>query len=245
MPPEHKLSHPSHEIPPADPVRKSRARWIRWVIGLGVLMAAGVVIALFLEFGWWREIMDVMHAVDPVLALVLMALLPLFGFSIGVVYVVAGVKFGLVGGGVAIVGVTMVHLLGTHWIARSFLEKRLRRFLKKKHHHMPHAPDGAELSLAGMVALVPGPPYFLRNYTLALSGIPLRKYFWVCLLIYTIRSYVTLALGSLGSDPSRQGVYWLAAIIAVKLTICAFLIRRIARKHREMRAHEHRQPVAA
>jgi uncharacterized membrane protein YdjX (TVP38/TMEM64 family) len=245
MSPEHKTPHHHPEHSSAEPVKKSKARWLRWVIGLAVLMVVGVTIALFLEFGWWREIMDLMQAVDPVLALVLMALLPLFGFSIGVVYVVAGVKFGLVGGGLAIVAVTTVHLLGTHWIARSFLEKKLRRFLKKKHHSMPHAPDGAELSLAGMVALVPGPPYFLRNYTLALSGIPLRKYFWVCLVIYTIRSYVTLALGNLSSDPSRQGVYWLAGIIAVKLAICAFLIRRIARKHREMKQHAQQQAVAA
>ena len=210
-----------------------------------MLMTIGLVIALFLEFGWWREIMDLMQSVDPVLALCLMALLPLFGFSIGVVYVVAGVKFGLVGGGLAIVAVTAVHLLGTHWIARSFLETKLRRFLQKKHYRMPHAPEGAEFSLAAMVALVPGPPYFLRNYTLALSGIPLRRYFWVCLVIYTLRSYVTLAVGNLSSDPTRQGVYWLAAIIVVKLTICAFLIRRIARKHREMKEHAQQQAVAA
>lgn len=218
---------------------------MRWIVGLAALMIVGLTIALFLEFGWWGEIMELMQAVDPVLALLLMAVLPLFGFSIGVVYVIAGVKFGLVGGGLAIVAVTAVHLLGTHWIARSFLEKKLRRFLKKKHHAMPHAPDGAEMSLAAMVALVPGPPYFLRNYTLALSGIPLRRYFWVCLVIYTIRSYVTLAVGNLGSDPSRQGVYWLAGIIALKLTICAFLIRRIARKHREMKEHATQHAVAA
>jgi uncharacterized membrane protein YdjX (TVP38/TMEM64 family) len=242
---ERKFSHAPRATTSTDLVKKRRARWRRGAIGLGVLMLTGVVIALFLEFGWWREMMELMEAVDPVLALLLMALLPLAGFSIGVVYVLAGVKFGLVGGGLAIVAVTTVHLIGTHWIARSLLEKRLRRFLEKRNYRLPEAPEGAEISLAAMVALVPGPPYFLRNYALALSGIPLRKYFWVCLAVYTTRSYVTLALGDLSSDPSRSGVYWLAGIVAVKLTICAFLIRRISRKHREMKAHAHEQPVAA
>jgi uncharacterized membrane protein YdjX (TVP38/TMEM64 family) len=192
------------------------------------------LVALALEFGWWTELVNAMERVDPVLTVLLMALLPLAGFSIGAVYVVAGMKFGLWGGGLVIVGVTTVHLLGTHWIVRSFLRGPIDRFLKRRNYRLPEAPAGAEQSLAAMVALVPGPPYFLRNYGLALSGMPLRKYFWVCLGVYTVRSYVTLALGDLGGDPSRAGLAWLAGILAIKLTICALLIRRIRRKHREM-----------
>jgi uncharacterized membrane protein YdjX (TVP38/TMEM64 family) len=182
--------------------------------------------------------MLLMEGVDPVLTLVLMAVLPLAGFSIGVVYVVAGLKFGLAGGGLAIACVTAVHLIGTHWIARSFLREPLRRFLARRNYRLPEAPKGAEKSLAAMVALVPGAPYFLRNYALGLSGIPLRRYFWVCLAIYTARSYVTLALGDLGAEPEWNGFLWLAGIFAIKLAVCAVLIRRIQLKHRQMKAAE-------
>ncbi|WP_138223148.1 hypothetical protein [Nibricoccus aquaticus] len=207
-----------------------------WLIGAGALVVAGVVVALALEYGWWSDLVGAMERVNAVLTVVLMALLPLAGFSIGVVYVVAGMKFGLVWGGVVIVGVTAVHLLGTHWIVRSFLRGPIERFLARRNFRMPEAPAGAEQSLAAMVALVPGPPYFLRNYGLALSGMPLRKYFWVCLGVYTVRSYVTLALGDLSGDPSGEGFAWLAGILVVKLVVCAFLIRRITRRHREMGA---------
>jgi len=204
-----------------------------WLIGAVVVIVAGVVVALALEHGWWSELVSAMERVSPVLTVVLMALLPLAGFSIGVVYVVAGVKFGLVWGGVVIVGVTAVHLLGTHWIVRSFLRGPIERFLARRNFRMPEAPAGAERSLAAMVALVPGPPYFLRNYALALSGMPLRSYFWVCLGVYTVRSYVTLALGDLGGDPSGKGFAWLAGILVLKIVICGFLIRRIRRRHFE------------
>ena len=209
----------------------SRRRW--WLAGVCVVVIVGTIVALALEYGWWSELVGALERVNPVLTVVLMALLPLAGFSIGIVYVVAGLKFGLVWGGLAIIGVTAVHLLGTHWIVRSFLRGPIERFLKRRGYRLPDFPAGAERSLAAMVALVPGPPYFLRNYALALSGIPLASYFWPCLMIYTARSYVTLALGDLGGDPSRAGFVWLAVIFAVKIAICGLLIRRIRRKHFE------------
>jgi uncharacterized membrane protein YdjX (TVP38/TMEM64 family) len=214
--------------------KRSRSKRQWWLICVSALVAAGVIVALALEYGWWGELVAAMERVNPVLTVLLMALLPLAGFSIGIVYVVAGLKFGLAWGGLVIVGVTAVHLLGTHWIVRSFLRGPIERFLKRRAYRLPEFPTGAEKSLAAMVALVPGPPYFLRNYALAFSGIPVAKYFWPCLLIYTARSYVTLALGDLGGDPGREGMLWLAGIFALKIVICGFLIRRIRRKHREM-----------
>lgn len=224
------------------PIRSKR-EW--WLIGILVLVVAATFVTLALEFGWWGKLVRVMDQVNPVLTVVLMILLPLAGFSISVVYVVAGLKFGLWGGALVIVGVTTLHLLGTHWIVRSFLRGPIQRFLARRNYRLPEAPAGAEQSLAAMVALIPGPPYFLRNYALAVSGIPLRRYFWVCLAVYTVRSFVTLALGDLGSDPSRAGFVWLGGIVAVKLIICAFLIRRIRRKHIEMKKAEAKsQPPA-
>jgi uncharacterized membrane protein YdjX (TVP38/TMEM64 family) len=216
--------------------RRVPARWV--VAVLLVLVALTLVVLLALEHGWWGNLVGLLEHVHPVPAVALMAVLPLAGFSIGVVYVVAGLKFGLVWGGVVIAAVTGVHLAGTHWIVRSFLRGPIERFLARRNYRLPEAPKGAERSLAAMVALVPGPPYFLRNYALALSGMPLRTYFWPCLLIYTARSYVTLALGDLGSDPSRAGFLWLAGIFAVKITVCGFLIRRIQRQHAAMRQKE-------
>lgn len=235
MPSEYSSSlTPSGSHADADAKKRVRSKREWWLLGACALVVLGALIAVALEFGWWTDLVQAMERVNPILAVLLMALLPLAGFSIGVVYVVAGMKFGLWGGGLVIVGVTAVHLVATHWIARSFLRGPIERFLKRRNHKMPEAPAGTEQSLAAMVALVPGPPYFLRNYGLALSGIPLRKYFWVCLGIYTVRSYVTLALGDLGGDPSRAGIAWLVGILFLKLTICALLIRRIRRKHREM-----------
>ncbi len=226
------LSSPARADLPlaAKDLRRRRRR--RFLGAVGALAAVAAAVTLLVEVGGWRELVDALDRADPVLTVLLMAALPPVGFSIGVVYVVAGLKFGLGWGGVVIAGVTAVHLVAMHGIARTWLQRPLAGLLARRGHRLPAVPPGAETSVAAMVALVPGPPYVLRNYGLALSGMELGRYFLPCVLIYTLRSYVTLALGHLGARPEGEGLAWLAAVFVAKLGICAVLVRRIRRRHR-------------
>lgn len=180
----------------------------------------------------WRALRLAMESIDrgPLLALV--AVLPLFGFSIGVVYLVIGAVFG--GGiGMAVVGgITAIHLVGSHWIARSFMRAPLLRYLDRRKKKLPELPEGEEWAVALMTALVPGLPYFVRNYLLALSEIPLRTYFWVCWPIYVIRSSLVIFLGDFSGDFSAQRAGVLAAVFAVKVGICAYLLHRLRQRYK-------------
>jgi uncharacterized membrane protein YdjX (TVP38/TMEM64 family) len=106
----------------------------------------------------------------------------------------------------------------------------LQRFLKRRNHSLPHAPDGEHVSVAAMAALVPGLPYFARNYLLALTDVPLRVYFWVCLPIYLIRSYMVILLGDIGADVNRRTLTILVGVYVLKLSICGYLLWRIRRR---------------
>ena len=161
---------------------------------------------------------------------VLMAVLPVGGFSIGLVYLIAGIKFGPVFGGLAVAGATAVHLIASHWICQTVLRGPLQRFLKRRNHSLPHAPEGEHVSVAAMAALVPGLPYFARNYLLALTDVPLRVYFWVCLPIYVIRSYMVILLGDIGMDVNRRTLAILVGVYVFKLSICGYLLWRIRRR---------------
>jgi len=127
-------------------------------------------------------------------------------------------------------------LLATHWICQTVLREPLQRYLAKRNHRLPHVPEGEDVSVAAMAALVPGLPYFARNYLLALTDVPLRVYFWVCLPIYVVRSFVAIMLGDLGTEPDRGTLVLLVAVYAVKLSICAYLIWRIRRRIRLLHA---------
>lgn len=214
---------------------KSKAWWLLAAAVTG-LAAIGLI---------WRYtdltlagVTDWIGGLSPLAVLPAMALLPIAGFPISVVYLVAGARFGPVGGGIVVAGVTAVHLLGSYAIARSFLREPLRRFIARRHAHLPHIPQDEQAAVCLIASLIPGLPYVVRNYLLALAGVRLRYYFWVCLPIYVARSYVTILLGDMGSDPSRTKIVVLIAVDVLKVIVCACVIWRLREHHRKYHAHD-------
>lgn len=215
---------------------KFRNHWLKITVGV-IVIAVVVCLVLFTEIDA-ESIHREIERVNPVVAVLLMATLPVFGLSIAAVYLVAGAMFGPLWGGVVVAGITAVHLLLTHWIGRSFLRKPLLRYMQKRDHHLPELQPGEEVAVSLMTSLVPGIPYILRNYWLSLSGIPLRTYFWVCLPVYVVRSYITLVLGDLSTHANTRQLVTLGIVLAVKLTICALLFKWLRdRRHRSAAAH--------
>lgn len=196
-------------------------------LALTLLLAIAYAIGRHVD---WSGVTRAIEALDPWLVFALMATLPLVGFPISVVYLVAGAKFGPVLGGVVIAGVTVVHLLGSSMIGRGVLRGPIERLLSRRKHHLPHVPQGAHASTAALSVLVPGLPYFSRTYLLALTDVPLRMYFAVCLPLYVAHAYLTILLGDAGTDPDRQTLVLLGIAYVLKLAICALLIWRIRRR---------------
>lgn len=227
-------SHPGDTSDPIRPApltlaeRRSRRRKLIIAIVAGALLL-GLLLTAASRFGW-SELQDMLLDFDKPTTIALMAVLPLGGFSIAAVYVIAGAKFGLWQGGLVILGITAFHLLATHALTRTFLRRPMERYLERHRRHLPDLPESENASVAVIVSLVPGLPYFARNYILALSDIPLRTYFWICLPIYVIRSYVTLSLGDLSGHLEAKRVGILVAVYLVKLSICALLLNRV--RHR-------------
>jgi len=227
---------------------KPKAKHVWLVAGaLALVLAAVTAVFFFTDF----QISDVTGAITrsiekwPAAALLpLMAVLPVAGFPISVVYLIAGARFGPLWGGVVVAGVTAFHLLATHAVARSFLRGPIERFVHRKHKKLPEIPLDEQPAIAVIVGLVPGVPYFVRNYLLALSGVRLRTYFWICLPIYVARSFVTILLGDLSSDPNRRALMILVAVDVVKVVICGGVIWWLRRHHRKYHGHEHDEPAA-
>jgi uncharacterized membrane protein YdjX (TVP38/TMEM64 family) len=170
-----------------------------WVAALIVVAVAVVGLIVRYTDLTLVNVTDWIHTLNPLAVVPLMAVLPIAGFPISVVYLVAGAKFGPLWGGVVVAAVTTAHLLGTYVIARSFLRAPLQRFIERRHTHLPHIPEDEQAAICLIAALVPGLPYVMRNYVLAVADIRLRYYVGVCLPIYVARSYVTILLGDGGT----------------------------------------------
>lgn len=210
----------------------NRRRWFLGALGL-VLLAGAVAFVIRSEFDW-RAIPRAMNTLPTMIILSLVTVLPLAGFPISMVYLLLGVRFGPVLGLGVVGGITAVHLLGTHWITRSFLRRPLRLFIARRRHRVPEVPSGENGAIALMIMLAPAVPYFVRNYVLALSGIPLGIYFPVALPIHVLRSYVVLFLGDFGSSPSRAGLVFIGLFLTVQLTICAGVAWWLRKRHKRL-----------
>src|SRR4051812_43746246 len=166
--------------------KNKRAVWAL-IGGTAFVIAAVLAIILFTDLSL-DSLTGIIEGLNAVLVVPAMAILPVFGFPIVVVYLIAGARFGpFLGGGVVALA-TAVHLLLTFAITKTFLRRPLERFLERRHLHFPEIPADEHALIALIAALVPGLPYVVRNYVLALAGVRLRVYFWVCLPIYVARS---------------------------------------------------------
>lgn len=211
-----------------------------WGVVAGVVLFIGAValILVYTDLSWGGIIGWIDH-VHPAVALPLMAVLPILGFPISIVYLFAGVRFGPIGGGLVVAAITAVHMLGTYLISNSFLRAPLQRFIEKRHKHLPAIPEDEQAMVCVIATLVPGLPYFIRNYVLALGGVKLKYFFTVCVPIYVARSYVTILLGDMGGEPTKQKLFILLGVDALKIGICAFVIWRLREHHRKHHGHEH------
>lgn len=212
-----------------------------WILLGAIVLAFAVAVAsilLFTDFDW-TALMRVIAGLPRGLLIAAMAALPLIGFPILPVYLVAGARFGPYGGGVVVTVATAAHLLGTYLIARSILRRPLLRLLHRWHAHLPEIPPDEQVAVAFIAALVPGIPYVVRNYLLAILGLRLRVYFWIALPIYVARSYVSILMGNLGTDPDRTRLFILGGVEVVKAAICALVIWRLREHHRRV----HGEPV--
>ncbi|MEO5958980.1 MAG: hypothetical protein ABIZ49_05715 [Opitutaceae bacterium] len=214
-------------------IPRSKSFWTG--AALAILAVAGVALFLWRSDYDWSAITRAVDKLNPIAVIPLMAVLPVFGFPIALVYLVAGARFGPVGGGLVVAAITAFHLLATHAVAQSFLRGPIQRFVEKRHRRLPQIPADEHDAIAVIAALAPGLPYVLRNYILALSGVRLRVYFWICLPIYVARSYVTILLGDFSNDPSGRGIFIIVAIDVLKVSICGAVIWWLRRRHRRRR----------
>jgi uncharacterized membrane protein YdjX (TVP38/TMEM64 family) len=208
----------------------------KWSLLAVAAVVAAISIVILSDVVDWHELRQSLESMERGPLLVFVAVMPLFGFSVALVYLVVGAVFGGWLGLAVVAGITAIHLLGSHWIGRRVLRAPVQRFLKRRSHRLPELLEGEEWAVALMAALVPGLPYFVRNYLLAVSDIPLRIYFWVCWPVYVLRSSVVIFLGDYSGDISVLRVTVLVSVLAVKVAICAGLIFWLRGRHKAKRA---------
>lgn len=192
-----------------------RVRWSTLAtVGSAVAAIAAVAFVVWRNepSGWLNFLLD--EDTNPFLFVGLMTMLPVLGFPISIFLILAGTKFG-VAGGMTVAAVTVglhlgLSLLLARSLLRPFLSKILRRFDAGRFDF-----GGARVGLYSFVFMaIPGLPYAVKNYTLALYGVPLRYYFGFG---WSVNLVLGLPLVGLGAGAARLDPKLVALFVALLL----------------------------
>ena len=203
------------------PLRVTRGGLMKVALAGAVLAAAGMF--------WGRLDLADLHAraralpALPVLAAI--GVLPLAGFPVSWLHVMAGVRFGFAGG-IGAVALTSVlhHVLG--WALVRVLPGRWLARLE---------PWRRELQGAGhrdatlLCCLLPGMPYTAQLYLMPLLGTPFPLMFGLSSLLHTARAVVTILLGDLSDELTPGRLAALGGYYLVLFGLSALAVRRLRR----------------
>lgn len=216
--------------PPA-PVPSSAFRSDR--LRLYALVAAALL-ALGLASWIWRDesrtLARQVMTLGPWPAFAALVVLPLVGFPLSVLALAAGLRFGLGPALLLMAPALTLHLLFSYVAGRRWLAAPLHRWLARYDFTLPRAPAGESFSVALLVNLVPGPPYFAKNYLLAVADLPFRPYFCAGL----IANLLNTSMGILAGDFLRlmtpvRGTFLTLYVVLISV-LCHRLIRHLRRR---------------
>lgn len=227
---------PSPRIAPSDsrlPVRSRKKRLARiGVLSLGaalliyLLPTAMVADAIATTQRWFEACRDA----GPVPFFVLMALLPSIGFPLAPFTLTAGPLFGpTLGVGTVILCSTFavaINVSLSYWIAARFMRPLMTRLIAWLGYQLPQVGDRSAWISTLLFRIVPGPPFFLQSYLLALIGVP----FGIYMLVSTLVPLGYISSMVLFGDAIARGDPWAAAGAVGLLFIVGGILHQLRKR---------------
>jgi uncharacterized membrane protein YdjX (TVP38/TMEM64 family) len=201
-------------------------------LGLGVQMIAVLTLLalLLLLFGPRLPDFDPHQFINriksggPFLFFTALTLLPLIGVPVTPFYLAAGAVFdpsvNLIGTAAAL---ALNHLLA-YALGRRTLRPLLGIFLRRWKIPLPEPGNKNALYTALFMKLTPGPPFIIRSYLMAMSGIPLRTYSLVSWPLSMAYAVPAILLGESAME-GRMGLAGLAVVLLLVLAMLTHVLR--------------------
>jgi len=191
---------------------------------IGLVVIAGLVVAYqHIDPAEFQETARQWPAPVIITAIVL---LPMVGFPVSWLHLVAGLCFGFIGGLIVVLTTTLVHHFAGWVLVRVLPQRYFKRFepweekLKGAGHR--------DATLLG--GLVPGMPYVVHLYVLPIIGTPLVMLCSLGVGIHTARAFVTILLGDQSSDLTPGRIASLVVYYAVIFGLCAWALHRLQKR---------------
>ena len=200
-------------MPSEEPSPRKKLPWVPLAIlaaaalAGAVLVLRGVDLHVLVERG-----MGVVRNAGPWAFFAGIALLPAVGAPLLAFTVTAGEAFSPLMTMPGVIAATMAaiaaNLALTYWLARYALRPFLTGLSARYGYTVPRVSAENALSVALVVRLTPGPPFFMQSYLLGLAEVPFRMYMivsWLCILPWSVGAIV-LGKGVFKGDFKMVGV---------------------------------------
>jgi uncharacterized membrane protein YdjX (TVP38/TMEM64 family) len=173
---------------------------------------------------WIQFWIDEIQTWPAFLFFLMVALLPLIGFPISPLFIIAGIRFGV---GWAIpfcLTALAMNLIISHWISTKVLHNFLQRIANKWNYSIPKVSHKNAAKWVFIVR-ISGAPLAVQNYLLGLSYVPFWPYLWV-----SLASQAPVAIGVIVFGESFFSGNMGKAVIGLSLLIIAFFAVTYFRK---------------
>lgn len=155
----------------------------------------------------------------------LLVVLPLAGFPASVLHLAAGIRFGATQGLLLVALSILIQLVASHTLVRWW------RRTPGPHPGLAalarRVPEAAHPALCVLAALLPGIPYSVVNYGLALAGVRLGTFVACTLPVHVVRASVVVLLGDQSDRLTPARLAALGAYGLVILAASAWAYRRL------------------
>jgi uncharacterized membrane protein YdjX (TVP38/TMEM64 family) len=199
-----------------------------------------IVLILLIAGGWFVQIhqhdlsqeviIEFGKRIHAVWFIVLFFILPLAGFPLSILLVLAGIRFGFTGGMAVSSVAVFFHNFTAYHLSHGLFRDQMRNFLERAGYAISPISPGHRIKLTALFAAIHGPPYFAKLYLLALTDIPFRIYFWVGAPVYVAFCAIPVGAGSAVTQFDATWIYAIIAALAI-LSLAGYWLRRRIAQH--------------
>ena len=147
-----------------------------------LMMAGGLYLLYRMDFDV-TQVFSSRHQVGGWMFVLAMSLLPVAGFPIAAFYLFAGATFGFWEGWSYCIVSLAANMGISYFVARYCMRDALTALLTRAGYNLPALSESNEYRVTFLLRSVPGPPFPVQNYVLALMGVRFPVYFSISLLV--------------------------------------------------------------
>lgn len=151
--------------------------------------------------------------------------LPLLGFPVSILLVLAGIRFGLCGGMAMAAGGMLFHHFAAFRLAHGAFRQRMSDRLQRSGYSIPAIKAGHRVWFTALFAAIHGPPYAAKLYLLALTDIPFRIYLWAGAPVYILFCLIPVGAGSAVMSFDPTWIYLFIGMFTLLLLV-GYLLRK-------------------